>query len=110
VDHAGDPRQSGEAVQLAPPLDTDPATQVVGEPEEDKRPAADDADRGPDRLVAPDEWERDVGQRRAEEAVTDQGQAVHGEGDERAQRQDLVQGEQLGTAAAHEFEAHDQPE
>ena len=58
------PHEDGPAVQPPPAGDADPRPRVVGEAERDQRPAADDPERGPQRLVVAEERDRHVGEAR----------------------------------------------
>ena len=91
-----EPRQRGEPVELAPPHRPDPTPGVVGQTEQDQAPAADDPERGPDRLVARDERDRDVGDRRVQERVAEQRDAVDDDRDDRRERERVMSRAQIG--------------
>jgi hypothetical protein len=101
-----DPRQRGEAVQLAPALLADARASVEREAEDDHHPAADDPHRHPDRLVGADERDCDVGEAGMQEAVAQERDRVHHERDDGRHRQRLVSGPQIGPAALDQLAAH----
>jgi hypothetical protein len=108
VGQAEDPRQGGEAVQLAPALLADAPAGVERQPEDDHQPSGDDAHRGPHRHVGADEGDRDVGEAGVQEAVAEQGHRVDDERDDRRQRERLVRDAQVGPAPLQQLAAHRQ--
>ena len=69
-----EPGQHREAVDQLPALVTDPASEVVGEPQHDQAPSGDDPDRGGQRLVGENKRHGHIDQAGMQELVTDQRQ------------------------------------
>jgi hypothetical protein len=92
VDEAEYPGDEHEPVDDRVARPADPVTRVEGQGDGGRRPAGDDSERGPQRLVGGDERDGDVGEVGVQERVAEQQQPVCGDGDERRQREHLVVG------------------
>ena len=90
-------------------LNADPRAHVVGEAEQEERPAGHDAGGQPPALVAAREGDRDVGQAGLQVAVAEQRESVDREGEQRREGERLVDDAQIAAAAPHHPAAHEQP-
>ena len=108
VRDAEHPGQRGPAVQALPARDADPGAEVVGDAERDQTPAGHDPDRHPRLLVAGRERDGDVERAGVQVGVAEQRCGVHGDRDQRRERECLVGGAQVDPAALHDPPAHRQ--